>query len=169
MTPRMDKKGQTALETAFVVLFIITAVWTISARTMRYTEGISKMSVARAVAQGVALELSMKGIKTNLVRIDENASGGTFGVDLYVVSEGPRTGECSDQVKNNFMDSLDDAGIAIKKMVCVDALFRNLDLCPDPGDMIPCSCTVGLDTYLGTRTCLSKRLWGDCVTAFTTC
>ncbi len=80
---RIDKRGQTALETAFVVLFIIMAVWAISSRAIRYNSEISQMSRVRVEAQGIALALSARGTTTHLIRIDE----ADHKADLYVVSE----------------------------------------------------------------------------------
>ena len=118
MTKKMDKKGQTALETAFVVLFIITAIWAISARTMRYTEDISQISAARAEAQGVALALTMGGTTTHLVRIDENSSSGSLAVDLYVMSE-----DC-DEAETKFRA---DMGLVIDALKCESRIYLNTD------------------------------------------
>ena len=88
MTKNRGKKGQTALEAMFVMLFIVIAIGGIFAQTLSYGLTIQKMSEARAVAQGVAMELSVNGTYTHLIRIDYNGTtSGNVSVNLYTVSE----------------------------------------------------------------------------------
>jgi hypothetical protein len=82
----MTKKGQVALEAAFVVLFISIAIGGIIMKTTVYTRHAEIMSSSRAIAQQVAFELTMEGIKTHLVRIDPiDLEKGA--VQVYILSE----------------------------------------------------------------------------------
>jgi hypothetical protein len=99
----ISKKGQVALEAAFVVLFIVIAVGGIVLKTIDFSRQTEIMSTARTVAQQVAFELSMNGTTTHLIRIDSNnLTEGT--VDLYVMSEGCRS--AYPIVKQKFKDAL---------------------------------------------------------------
>mgnify|MGYP001070575053 CR=1 FL=1 len=155
MTKKMDRKGQTALETAFVVLFIITAVWAISARTMRYTDNIGRISEARSLAQGIALSLSMRGTTTHLIRLDE-APDRT--VDLYVMSE-----DCSgaQTASNTGMPRIINP--AVGGWTCGQCLYLE-DIPCTPGETASCQCYDSDQTARqATKTCLQNRCWAcDC-------
>jgi len=87
---RMKTKGQAALEASFVVLFIIVAVAAILRDTAIYNSQANIMAEARAQAQGAALNLSMGGTDTYIIRVDPVFSEGSssiIAVDLYYASE----------------------------------------------------------------------------------
>ncbi len=115
MKSRMKTKGQTALETAFVVLFIIISLWAVTTKTVRYGAGIDKMSQARMKAQGISLELSMEGVTTHLVRVDEAAGA---SVDVYVVSE-----NCN-EAQTRFSSEIDIASWECSNNLYLDEEFN---------------------------------------------
>lgn len=84
MTKKMRRKGQSALEATFVVLFIALVIIVIFEKTLATGTAMGDMGEARAVAQSVALELSMKGTLTHLIRVDPGEEG---GVDVYAMSK----------------------------------------------------------------------------------
>jgi len=124
MTPRMKTKGQTALETSFVILLIVVAISYIVVKANILTYQATTMAKARAVAQGAAFELSMSGITTHLVRIDENVTSG-LKADLYVVSK-----DCI-KAQTKFNDSLDTvhAGM-MNKWTCNESLYSDTKFNP---------------------------------------
>jgi len=83
------------LESAFILLFIISSMSIVTERVMRYGNDIQKIAEARALGQGVAMELTMNGVITHLVRVDETTQNVTvasgqqtvLAVKLYVLSE----------------------------------------------------------------------------------
>ncbi len=81
-------KGQTALEFMFIVLFILLAVGALLQRALVYDTQITETAKARALAQGICLELSLEGTTTYLIRIDEDFTPpSTPSYKLYVFSE----------------------------------------------------------------------------------
>jgi len=124
----MNQKGQSALETGFVVLLIAVAVSNIVAQTLAFNYSIEAMADSRAASQGLALELSLNGITTHLIRIDQNKVLSPLSVDLYVVSE-----YCTDQpeidyLKDQFLHRLDPVEIGIFR--CSPSLYTDSDLTP---------------------------------------
>ena len=120
-----SNKGQTALESAFVVLFIILAVGVIMNLVLIYGSNIERMATARAVSQGVAMELTMRGTITHLIRVDPNPAAIPPSVDLYVMSEGCTTGTGTTDVKNKFGNTLSAAGIGLSTFRCEPGLFKD--------------------------------------------
>jgi uncharacterized protein (UPF0333 family) len=81
----MNKRGQTATESTFVVLFIATAIVAIFAMTTSLSSDIGHMAEARAKAQGIATELTITDdITTYIIRLDEVS---TTSVNIFVVSD----------------------------------------------------------------------------------
>ncbi len=95
MKIKIGRRGQTALESAFILLFIISSMSVVTERVVRYGNDITKIAEARALAQGVAMELTMNGTVTHLIRVDETTQNVTvasgqqtvLAVKLYVLSE----------------------------------------------------------------------------------
>jgi|GEM_PF-3846888 len=83
------QKGQTALEGAFVVLFIILAVGVITGFITTYSSNMQKMAEVRTIAQGIALEMTMGGNTTHIIRVDpaDEDNGAIYTVDVFAVSE----------------------------------------------------------------------------------
>jgi hypothetical protein len=81
------RKGQVALEAAFVVLFISIAIGGIIMKTTTYIQHAEVMSRSRAIAQQVAFELTMEGVRTHLIRIDP-IDLTDAAVQVHVMSEG---------------------------------------------------------------------------------
>ena len=79
------KKGQVALESMFVVLFIVVAITQIITLVTAYSNDIEKMSIIRTELQGFALERSLDGETTHLIRVDPY--GSTSEYDVYFASE----------------------------------------------------------------------------------
>ena len=122
MTRIMKRKGQTALEGAFVVLFIIVAVGFLMQLAIIYGSNMQRMATARAIAQGVSMDLTMSGTTTHLIRIDESAMtvSGTLtpAVDLYLMSE-----DCDKE--GAFRGPLESADINLNKFNCTEGLFAD--------------------------------------------
>lgn len=120
MNKLRGKSGQTALETMFVMMFIIIAIGGIFTQTIDYGVIIQKTSEARAVAQGVAMELSVNGTYTHLVRVDYNGSvSGNISVNLYMVSENCNTAQ---SLMSSRLDSVLGAG-SINQWNCTGNLY----------------------------------------------
>ena len=105
---KMKTKGQSALEASFVILFLIIAVGSILGKTNEYGRKIDVMAEARAQAQGVALEQSMLGRDTYVVRVDPipRTGGPITGITVFYVSTGCTSSEtdaCADS------ETIDDA------------------------------------------------------------
>ena len=83
------------MESAFILLFIISSMAIVTERVKAYGTDIQRIAEARALAQGAAMELTMNGLVTHLVRVDETTEDVTVGsrtqavlaVKLYVLSE----------------------------------------------------------------------------------
>jgi len=110
---KRNKKGQVALESIFVILFIIVAMARILAQVLEYTNEIGSMANERAKCQGFALERSLKGITTHLIRIDLNTASGAIGFDVYFFST-----DCSQPSFNNELGSF--PGIDTAKYSLID-------------------------------------------------
>lgn len=104
-----QRKGQSALEAAFVVLFIAVAIIAIFAKATVISAHIGDMAGARAIAQETANQLSLKGTVTHLVRVDPNEGGGSslLPVKLHVISE-----DC-DIAEDGFKTALNDPSITV--------------------------------------------------------
>jgi hypothetical protein len=117
--------GQTALETMFVMLFIVIAIGGIFAQTLSYGLTMQKMSEARVVAQGVAMELSVNGTYTHIVRVDYNGTtAGNVSVNLYLVSENCNLAK---NTMSNRIGSVLGAG-AVKFSTCGTHLYNDTKL-----------------------------------------
>lgn len=95
----MKRKGQSSLEAAFIVLFIMIAISGIFGKAMQYSHDIGEMARARTIAQAVALELSLNGTRTHIIRLDPAPSPNV--VTLFVRGE-----NCSSGVENSFDSAL---------------------------------------------------------------
>ncbi len=120
----MKTKGQTALETSFVILLIVVAISHIVVKANILTYEATTMAKARAVAQGAAFELSMSGITTHLVRIDENVTSG-LQVVLYAVSKdcdaaGVKFNDTINAIHPNLMSNL----------ICSESLYSDTEFNP---------------------------------------
>jgi hypothetical protein len=104
------------METSFVVLFILIAVWGVVSKAMTINADIGRMSNIRAQAQGLATEMSLKGNTTHLVRIDEATNTNRFRVNLFVVSEGG----CGSAIKDRFNASI---GGLMNNFNCTSRLY----------------------------------------------
>jgi hypothetical protein len=84
MHNNMNRKGQTATEAVFVVLFVSVSIIAVYSMALDLRADIGTMAGARAIAQGVALEMTLNGTTTYLIRIDELSDN---KVGLHVASE----------------------------------------------------------------------------------
>ncbi len=108
----MGAKGQSALEAAFVVLFIAVAIVAIFAKATTVDSHIGEMANARMLAQETANQLTIRGVATHLVRVDprdDAGAGSLVPVTIYVVSE-----KCEGQnsAKEGFTDAFGDADMS---------------------------------------------------------
>jgi len=116
MKPRMRSKGQTALEGTFVLLFIFISINTMFLMALNQGTQITSTAIARSYAQGVALELTMEGTTTHLVRIDESPTGGFV---LHVVTGG----DCNAEVRDAFSAKLDSPSVTGANWNCKERLY----------------------------------------------
>lgn len=124
----MKTKGQTAIETIFVVLFILLAIGAITGHTIVYGHNIEFMASARAAAQGFAMKLTMEGTLTHLVRIDavitDANSVSAKEVDIYVMSE-DCTKANTESFNAFFKDVMDLDAYVVNEVKCSPDLYTD--------------------------------------------
>ncbi len=120
MKHTMKSKGQAAIEGTFILLFILLSINSIFILAIQQSTAITSTAIARVYAQGTAMELTMKGTTTYLIRIDEVDDG---GFKLHVLT----AGNCND-VREEFKQKLGDENVALwncKEKLYVDSVFNS--------------------------------------------
>jgi hypothetical protein len=131
----IGKKGQTAFEGAFIILFITMAVFTIMQDVLTYSSDIEEMSKTRMAAQAAALDLTLQGTTTHLVRVDYNqTTTGLLEPMVWVISE-----NCTQvKTKETFQNALSAAGIKNADWACGEDIYGHVPITPGgAGDLLP--------------------------------
>jgi hypothetical protein len=116
------RKGQVALEAAFVVLFISIAIGGIIMKTTTYIQHAEVMSRSRAIAQQVAFELTMEGVRTHLIRIDP-IDLTDAAVQVHVLSEGCANSGGITAIENRFSDAIGNVSVNCRHELYTDTKF----------------------------------------------
>jgi hypothetical protein len=106
-------KGQVALEATFLVLFVAVAIFMVLAKIQGFSTEAEAMSITRSQLQGEALEMTLEGDITHLIRIDEENIS-EMRIKAWVVAE-----DCSG-IQNRFNDKLPDYEIDVE---CENKLY----------------------------------------------